>query len=64
MYNFETNTGEEGNSTKKTQLIQKKFRKQMKKKSRERMLSRKHNIIWQIYVPVEIPINVKRSDFF
>ena len=31
MYNFETNTGEEGNSTKKTQLIQQKFRKQKKK---------------------------------
>ena len=64
MYNFETDTGEEGTSTKKTHLIQQKFRKQMKKKSRERMLSRKHNIIWQIYVPMEIPINVNRSDSF
>ena len=26
------------------------------------MLNRKHNIIWQIYVPMAIPINVNRPD--
>lgn len=49
MYNFEANTEEEWNSTKKTQInsieVQKTDEKEIK-----RMLNRKHNIIWQIYV--------------